>query len=40
MNAGQLIAAGHCDEARGGALAAGDLDLAAHVAALCPAPAK
>lgn len=36
INAGQLIAAGHCDEARAGALNSGDLDLAAHVAALCP----
>jgi len=37
IEAGRLIAAGHCDEARANALNSGDLSLAAQVAALCPA---
>lgn len=39
IEVGQEIENGRCEEARNIALRAGDLDLAARVAALCPVPA-
>lgn len=38
VKAGKLIDGGKCPEARSFALTSGDLDLAQHVAALCPVP--